>query len=85
MWSCLGFLVTNLDAEVFSTQQISDGYRLRWQIELLFKEWKSHANLRTFNTGDNSNFKGANIWISNVFGRLEWTGARRATMSHGGS
>ena len=46
------YLATNLDADVFSTQHISDGYRLRWQIELLFKEWKSHANLRTFDTGN---------------------------------
>ena len=25
-------------------------YSLRWQIELLFKEWKSYCNLRKFNT-----------------------------------
>jgi len=28
---------------------------------------------------DNSNFKGVNNWISGIFGRLEWAGARRAT------
>ena len=26
-------------------------YRLRWQIELLFLEWKSHANLHKLDTG----------------------------------
>ncbi len=30
------FLVTNLNAEQFSATQISQLYRLRWQIELLF-------------------------------------------------
>ncbi len=37
------------------------------------------------NIHDNSHFKGANSWISNVLARLECTGARRAAMSHGGS
>ncbi len=31
------FLVTNLNAEQFSATQISQLYRLRWQIELLFR------------------------------------------------
>ena len=46
------YLVTNLQRQSFSHEQVSDGYRLRWQIELLFKEWKSHANLRTFDTAN---------------------------------
>ena len=57
------YLVTNLDAEDFSPEQISDGYRLRWQIELLFKEWKSHANLHGFDTGK-SNIAEGLIWAS---------------------
>jgi hypothetical protein len=57
------YLVTNLDAEDFSPEQISDGYRLRWQIELLFKEWKSHGNLRAFDTGK-SNIAEGFIWAS---------------------
>ena len=46
------YLVTNLDRERFTPQHVSDGYRLRWQIELLFKEWKSYANLRAFDTSN---------------------------------
>ena len=46
------YLVTNLDREHFTPQHISDGYRLRWQVELLFKEWKSYANLRAFDTSN---------------------------------
>ena len=57
------YLVTNLDDTAFSPEQASDGYRLRWQIELLFKEWKSHANLRAFDTGK-SNIAEGLIWAS---------------------
>jgi hypothetical protein len=57
------YLVTNLDAEDFSPEQVSDGYRLRWQVELLFKEWKSHANLHAFDTGK-SNIAEGLIWAS---------------------
>ncbi len=46
------YLVTNLDAAVFTPEHISDAYRLRWQVELLFKEWKSYANLRAFDTAN---------------------------------
>ena len=57
------YLVTNLDSEHFSPEQISDGYRLRWQIELLFKEWKSYANLHGFDTGKPNIAEGL-IWAS---------------------
>jgi hypothetical protein len=57
------YLVTNLDLETFSAHLISDGYRLRWQIELLFKEWKSHANLHAFDTANPYIAEGL-IWAS---------------------
>jgi len=57
------FLLTNLAPETFSPEHISDGYRLRWQVELLFKEWKSHANLRAFDTA-NANIAEGLIWAS---------------------
>jgi hypothetical protein len=44
------YLHTNLDRAEFSATEVGQLYRLRWQIELLFKEWKSHANLRKFDT-----------------------------------
>jgi hypothetical protein len=43
-------LYTNLDQVTFSTVDVGQIYRFRWQIELLFKEFKSHASLRKFNT-----------------------------------
>ena len=45
-------LMTNLPRDEFSVQQVMDAYRLRWQIELLFKEWKSYANLHAFGTSN---------------------------------
>jgi hypothetical protein len=43
-------LLTNLPHESFSAELVGLAYRLRWQVELLFKEWKSHANLKRFVT-----------------------------------
>lgn len=57
------YLVTNLPREDFETSDITDGYHLRWQIELLFKEWKSYANLKAFNTTKDEIAEGL-IWGS---------------------
>lgn len=46
----LRYLAINLPREDFSSEQGCDGYRLRWQIELIFREWKSYANLHAFDT-----------------------------------
>ena len=43
-------LVTNLSREEFSFEHVFKIYRLRWQIELVFKEWKSYAGLHKFDT-----------------------------------
>ena len=47
---CHTLLVTNLARSRFSAEQVGQLYRLRWQVELLFKEWKSYANLHAFDT-----------------------------------
>ncbi len=57
------WLITNLPRDAFNVADVSDGYRLRWQIELLFKEWKSYANLHKFNTGNRHLAEGL-IWAS---------------------
>lgn len=46
------FLATNLSRDMFGINDILSAYRLRWQIELLFKEWKSYANLSKFDTSN---------------------------------
>ena len=57
------YLATNLERHRFTIEHVSTAYRLRWQIELLFKEWKSHANLRGFSTR-NENIAEGLIWAS---------------------
>jgi hypothetical protein len=56
-------LVTNLDRDLFSPADLYQLYRLRWQIELLFKEWKSYCNLHMFNTTKESIAAGF-IWAA---------------------
>lgn len=56
-------LMSNLDRESFSEQDIITAYRLRWQIELLFKELKSYANLHKFSTTKEPIAEGL-IWAS---------------------
>jgi len=56
-------LCTNLSRTPFSIGLVSRLYRFRWQIELLFKEWKSYANLHKFNTA-NEHIAAGLIWAS---------------------
>lgn len=56
-------LMTNLGRELFSTDDILQAYRLRWQVELLFKELKSYANLHKFSTEKEVIAEGL-IWAS---------------------
>jgi len=57
------YIVTNLPASDFTMDEVGKLYRLRWQIELLFKEWKSNNNLKKFNT-QNSTIIYTLIWAS---------------------
>ena len=56
-------ILTNVGPERLSTQQIQQAYRLRWQIELFFKELKSHANLQRFCTRKKTIAEGL-LWAS---------------------
>ena len=56
-------LVTNLQREPFDTATVLTLYRLRWQVELLFKEWKSYANLHSFSTRNAAIAEGL-IWAA---------------------
>ena len=57
------YWVTNLPRSEYPANSIIKLYGLRWQIELLFKEWKSYCNLRKFNTRKASMMEGL-IWVS---------------------
>src|SRR3989475_925653 len=43
-------LLTNLPAKRYPLDMIYRAYKWRWQVELLFKEWKSYAHLHAFGT-----------------------------------
>ena len=56
-------LGTNLPRTPFSADVIARLYRFRWQVELVFKEWKSYANLHKFDTA-NAHIAEGLIWAS---------------------
>ena len=56
-------MVTNLPRRRYPAQAVEQVYRLRWQIELLFKEWKSYANLHASNTANPGIAEGL-IWAA---------------------
>ncbi len=56
-------LVTNVPRRVLSARQVIAAYRLRWQVELVFKEWKSYANLHKFSSANPWLVEGL-IWAS---------------------
>jgi len=56
-------LCTNLDREDFPLEFVGKLYRFRWQVELCFKEWKSYANLHSFDTANPHIAEGL-IWAS---------------------
>ncbi|MDC9604074.1 transposase [Xenorhabdus griffiniae] len=55
--------LTNLPVEEFTLNDVMDIYRCRWQVELLFKELKSHTNWQGFATRKDSLVTGL-IWSS---------------------
>jgi hypothetical protein len=44
-YACLTFFVSNVPSQWLTTPQIHSMYRLRWQIELRFKIWKSYYHI----------------------------------------
>jgi len=57
------YLLTSLSAYDFPPSIVASLYRLRWQIELFFKECKSYTKLQKFMTKDHCIVKGL-IWAS---------------------
>src|SRR5467141_3106226 len=57
------YLVTNLPAQRYPLDMIYRAYKWRWQVELLFKEWKSYANLHAFDTENAAIVEGL-IWTA---------------------
>jgi hypothetical protein len=57
------YLITNLKRYEFTISEINYIYRMRWQVELLFKECKSYNSLHGFNTKKDS-LQESLIWAS---------------------
>src|SRR5881409_2937294 len=57
------YLLTNLPAKRYHLDMIYRAYKWRWQVELLFKEWKSYANLHAFDTANPAIVEGL-IWAA---------------------
>lgn len=57
------YLLTNLPAKRYGLDMIFRAYKWRWQVELLFKEWKSYANLHAFDTANPAIVEGL-IWAA---------------------
>src|SRR5215510_15604970 len=55
------YLLTNLSPQRYPLDTICRAYKWRWQVELLFKEWKSYANLHAFDTTNPALVEGL-IW-----------------------
>ncbi|PCI62790.1 MAG: hypothetical protein COB35_02515 [Gammaproteobacteria bacterium] len=66
----IGYLVTNLPRMTVPAADIVELYRLRWQIELLFKELKSYCNLKKFST-ENPNIVKTLIYASFITALLK--------------
>jgi Transposase DDE domain len=60
---CFDYLLTNLSQDRHTISMICLAYKLRWQVELLFKEWKSHNNLHRFDT-EKETIAESLIWAS---------------------
>ncbi len=43
----LGYVIfiTNVDEKIWDCQKVAEAYRVRWNIEILFKSWKSGLNI----------------------------------------
>lgn len=76
------YLHTNLPRDLFSAEDVGKLYRIRWQIELLFKEWKSYSNLHRFDTSNESLAEGL-IWASLLAATVKRFLAHAAERVHG--
>jgi hypothetical protein len=57
------YLLTSLSPQQYSPNIVASLYRLRWQVELFFKECKSYTKLKKFQTKDQFIVEGL-IWAS---------------------
>lgn len=49
LWDSVNIYVTNIDEKIMKSNEIHDIYSLRWQIEIMFKVWKSIFKINKVN------------------------------------
>jgi hypothetical protein len=65
------FIVTNLPGEKYSAELIQKLYHLRWQIELVFKAWKSFLKIHCFPKGSVQRITGI-LYSKLIWAILSW-------------
>ncbi len=45
LWTQLNLFITNVSREHFTADEVYQLYKIRWQVELIFKTWKSILNI----------------------------------------
>lgn len=45
-WLTFNVYITTVDKDVWTSQQVNKAYKVRWQIEIIFKSWKTGFNLQ---------------------------------------
>lgn len=87
-WCDWTILVTNCSLELLTWKEVVVLYRTRWQIELLFKLWKSHNRLATHAESQSVAWQMAEFWAKLIGVILQhwllltmtWLDCRRSLM-----
>ena len=65
-WCDWTVFVTNCPAELVTWKEVVVLYRSRWQIEIMFKLWKSHNKLATDRAGTSPEQRMAELWAKMI-------------------
>ena len=68
----LNLFVTNVEREKCNALTIYELYRLRWQVELVFKTWKSNLNLHKIHTMNAIRLE-CILWLKLIWALLNWS------------